>query len=43
MTGMLKTDWLAKIINDLMSSDHFKVVFANPDAIVFQIVQVEGK
>jgi aminoglycoside phosphotransferase len=43
MTGMLKTDWLARIINDLMKSDHFKVVFANPDAIVFQIVQVEGK
>ncbi len=42
MTGTLPVDWSVIIIHELSQSNQFKIVFDNPDAIIFQYVSPSG-
>ncbi len=42
MTGTLPVDWSVIIIHALSQSNQFKIVFDNPDAIIFQYVSPTG-
>jgi hypothetical protein len=42
MTGSLPANWSSIIINSLLHSPNFKVVYSNSSAIIFQYVDIQG-